>query len=63
VTELFQNQSYQGIVANNKKGIKELSHTNSKHFFKNRLHDSYKSTVLIPSIECFFVENVDRLLK
>jgi hypothetical protein len=32
----------------------ELSKNKSKHFLKNRLHDSYKSTVHIPSIQCFF---------
>jgi hypothetical protein len=33
-----------------KKGIMELSKNKSKHLFKNRLHDSYKSTVHISSI-------------
>jgi hypothetical protein len=38
---------YKGIMANNKKGIRELSKNKSKHIFKNRLHDSYKPTVHI----------------
>jgi hypothetical protein len=38
---------YQGIMANNKKGIRELSKNKSRYFFKNRLHDGYKSTVYI----------------
>jgi hypothetical protein len=33
-----------------KESIRELSKTKSKHFFKNRLHDRYKSTVHISSI-------------
>jgi hypothetical protein len=41
---------YQGIIANNKKGIRELS----KNVFKNWLNDSYKSTVHISSMYCFF---------
>jgi hypothetical protein len=36
---------YQGIVANNEKGIGELSKNKSKYFFKNSLNDSDKSTV------------------
>jgi hypothetical protein len=37
------NKPYQGIMANNKKWIRELSKNKSEHFFKNRFHDSYKS--------------------
>jgi hypothetical protein len=36
--------------ANNKKRFRESSKNKSKHFFKNRVHDSYKSTVHIPFI-------------
>jgi hypothetical protein len=51
-------------MANNKKGIWKLSNNKSKHFFKNRLHDGYKSTAhTAHQFNAFFVENVDRLLK
>jgi hypothetical protein len=38
---------YPGIMANNKKGIRELSKNKSRYFFKNKPHDGYKSTVHI----------------
>jgi hypothetical protein len=37
-------------MANNEKEIGELSKNKSKQFFKNSLHDGYKSTVYISSI-------------
>jgi hypothetical protein len=61
MTNYFKvNNPYQGIMANNKKGIRVLSKNKSKHFFKNRLHDNYKSSV--HQLNAFFVGNVDRVL-
>jgi hypothetical protein len=42
-SRLQVSKPYHGIMANNQKGIRELS----KHFFKNWLHDGYKSSQYI----------------
>jgi hypothetical protein len=49
-------------MANNKKRIRKLSQYKSKHFFRNGLLVSYKFTVHILSVQCFFIGNVDRMV-
>jgi hypothetical protein len=49
-------------MANNKQGLKEVSKNKSRHLLKNRLHDSYKSTVNISFNAFFFVCSMDRRL-